>query len=140
MSWNTGAAVSGAGLSAGALLADAGSPSADDTDWEDSTTRDAAHANSATSAIALGVYVGGVDYGAQVLRASWDLGQSEPLALTVVPSSATLELRWDPADTPPAVGARVAILTDWDVLWVGTVEGHDETTEAIGATSFGVYW
>lgn len=134
MSWLDGlATISGTRWSAGAVW---GSGTwVDEATWDDTYDPDAE--------ISVGVYLHGTDVTEEVMAASWGLGQTDLLPTALNPSSCNLTLRsqsggfshlgFDPAGFEPvvttdvAVGHRVVILTEWDVLWVGRVESITET-------------
>ena len=93
-------------------------------DWGDATEWPIAH--DAAAAPSLGVFVAGVDVTDAISAVSWGLGQSDPLAAAVQPSSCSLVL--DAvlgAAYSYAPGSRIVVATESDVLWVGVVEGHD---------------
>jgi hypothetical protein len=123
------AAVTGARWSAGAYWADAGSPSASDSDWEDPADWPRTYAS---YDLTLGVFVAGVDVTGIARGASWSLGQSDLWAGGLSVSSCSLRLKGSGSYT---AGDRVVVLTDVDVLWTGIVEtptlkqGPDVTDE-----------
>lgn len=120
------AAISGPRWSCGAYWAEDGNPQASDTDWGDASTWDAAHTYDPDAAVSLGVFVEGVDVTALTRSASWGLGLSDPLATSAQPSSCSLRLQEGAA---AAVGARVCILTEWDVLWTGRADDVSERVD-----------
>jgi hypothetical protein len=99
-------------------------------------------------AIRVGVFVAGIDVTAKTRSASWSVGQSDVLSEGIQVGSAALTLQeyaggfdsagfsyegFEPIDDSisPAIGSRVVVATDWDVLWVGTTEGST-LSEAAG--------
>ena len=103
--------------------------SAPGSDWGDAADWPIAY--DATDPITLGVFVGGVDRTGSCHSLSWGLGQSDPLASSVQPNTCSIALAPTVQGTI-AIGDRVVILTEWDVLWVGLVESDlhgEDTTE-----------
>lgn len=88
-------------------------------EWEDDADWPIAY--DASAALRLGVYVGGHDVTDHIRSLGWGLGGGEPLGGALSPSSLSGELQAD-SSTLISAGDRVAVLTEWDVLWVGQIE------------------
>jgi hypothetical protein len=88
-------------------------------DWEDAGDWPIAY--DASAALRLGVYVGGHDVTEHVRSLGWGLGGTEALGGALSPGSVSADFG-DLLGELMTAGDRFAVLTEWDVLWVGQVE------------------
>ena len=128
-------AVTGARWSAGALWAENGNAQASDSDWEDPADWPRTYPGTA-EALALGVFIAGVDVTEHTRAASWAHGQDDPIPSGLTPSSCSLTL--DSSAPAVNIADRVVILTEYDSLWVGRAEDvatDEDPAETVVAVS-----
>jgi len=109
------------------------------SEWADSSTWDAAHEYDPDADLSLGVFIEGVDVTDAVRSVNWSVGKSDPLTVGLQVGSAQVELQeyeggfdsagfayegFEPIDgtIQPSLKSRVVVLTEWNGLFIGTVE------------------